>query len=225
VSRRVDVALVLEGPAERRHGVRARRLGLEAPPAATRARPTVGHHDDVPEVARVAGRPVEELPVHHQARADARGDDHREVVLLVAGCAPPALAECEGLGVVVDERRQLEALGEAIAQRERTPLGDVERADGDAARRHRTAAPDADRDRLRVPGGDGLLDHGRQVVEQLCGVLADRRLDLEAVHLALVGDDRRGDLRATDVDRHHGTALQGLPYHARTVASPICSRT
>ena len=91
---------------------RARRLRLEAPTAAAPALTPGGLDDHVADVTCIAEPPAEQPSVEHDAATDA-GRHHDGDVILAAGGGPdPALTECEGLGVVVDEGRHPGQLSE-----------------------------------------------------------------------------------------------------------------
>ena len=98
-------------PRDRRQR-RPRRLRLKAATAAAPALPPAGLDDHVADVTGVAEAPPEEPSVEHDAAAHTGRHHHGDVVLAAGGRADPALTECEGLGVVVDEGRHSGQLGE-----------------------------------------------------------------------------------------------------------------
>ena len=124
------------------------------------ARPPVGHDDHVADVARVAEPPLEQPAVEHDAAAHAGRHHHGDVVGAAGGGADPTLTQGERLGVVVDEGRQPGQLGQAGAQGEGPPRGDVQRRHLLTAGAHRPAAPRAADDDggppRRTAGGDAL---------------------------------------------------------------------
>ena len=91
-------------------------------------------------VSRLA---VEQATVEHDPTADSCRDDHADEVALPHGGAAPPLAQGEGLGVVVDEHRNADRVGQAVAERERAPRRDVQRRHLLAARAHGTTTADA----------------------------------------------------------------------------------
>ena len=100
-------------PGARRDGRAAAPPPPGSPARRTRTARPSGTDDHVADVAGVAVLAVEEATVEDDAAADAGGHDHRDVVALAPGGAAPALAEREGLGVVVDVDGQAERLRQA----------------------------------------------------------------------------------------------------------------
>ncbi len=157
-----------------------------------------GFDDHVSDVPRVAGRAVEHAAVEHDAAADPGRHDHREVVALTAGGAPPSFTERERLGVVVDPHRQAGVLGQAGSQREAAPRGDVERRHVLAARVHGAAAADADRGRA---GRRDRVDERGERREQRVGIHVERcRCFGPCGECAVVARESGCQLGAADVD-------------------------
>lgn len=74
---------------------------------------TVGLDDDVPDVARVVGRAIEQPPVKHHASPDAGRDHHGHEVGDASRSPAPSLAKGESFRVVVEIRREAEVRLEA----------------------------------------------------------------------------------------------------------------
>ena len=72
------------------------------------------------------GCPVEQSSVDHDASPDPGGHHHGQVVGRAPGRTQPALAEGQGLGVVVHGDRQPDTIGQALPEREPDPCPDVE---------------------------------------------------------------------------------------------------
>ena len=95
----------------------AGRHALDAAARAAAAQRPVRPDDDVTDVAGVAAEAVQQAAIEDDAAAHAGRDDHAEHVVGAAPGAAPALAECQCLGIVVDDARQVEGGGETLAQR------------------------------------------------------------------------------------------------------------
>jgi hypothetical protein len=81
----------------------------------------------VAEVAGVARGAVVEPPAHHQPAADAGRDGDREHVGGARPAAAPVLAGGQRDGVVVEQDRDGEVLGQPGPEREVAPGRDVQR--------------------------------------------------------------------------------------------------
>ena len=80
---------------------RPRRLGFETAPAPAGAEAAVGLHDDVTDVAGVARGAVGQAAVEDDPATHAGRDHHGQEVPTAPGRPHPALAQGQGLGVVV----------------------------------------------------------------------------------------------------------------------------
>ena len=178
------------------------RLGLEAAPRAAAHRPPVGLDDHVADVAGVAGRPRRAGGRRARSRRPTPVDTTMAMKLRDApGRADPALAQRQGLGVVVDVDRQAGQLGQAAPaagspatpgcsaatpSRRRAPSGPPQPTPTTASSPRRTAD-----------------DQARQHVPQLLGGPSDRASAPRAGRSGTPSPSTRpgGQLRAADVDR------------------------
>src|SRR5271169_4023611 len=110
------------------HQRRPARDGLRAATAAASAqRPGVRVHDDVADVACVAGRALDQLAIEDQPAANARRYDHAKDVVTATPGAAPVLGGDEADGVVMHpDGYAAEPLGQPAAQREPAPPGDIQ---------------------------------------------------------------------------------------------------
>ncbi len=151
-------------------------------------------------------RPLEQSAVEHDAAADARRHDHRDVVVVAGRRADPPLAQRQRLRVVVHERRQPGQRGQAGPQGKGPPPRDVERRHLLAAGAHRAPAPRA-ADHQAVPRSHrsrDLADHARQVVPEHLGLVRTRgrrgRSRSPFQQGAVDRNEAGGHLGAADVD-------------------------
>ena len=161
------------------------------------------------EFADAAVGAVEQSTVHHDPGAEpgAQGDSH-QVAASLAG-AEDEFAEGEGVGVVVDDRRDAEPLLEFRLERNRLPRGDV--ADlADDAFNHIDDAGDSAADRDNLGGhhiGDGVHHHSENGVLVL--VSRDAALD-QLQEFALV-NPTSGNLGAAEIDADDGLVVPFMP--------------
>ena len=175
----------------------ARCVGLPAPALAARAERAVrvDHH-----VTRLAGEAVgapQQLPVEDDAAADARAEGDGDQAL-AAAADDPVRRDGGAVGVVVDQRRQVEAQTELPRHVHTHQTRGVGRPTDDAASVDEPGQTDADRcGNRRVTlhqGVDGLHDHRQGLV----GV-RERREQLPVQHV-----------RSTAVERELDEHRQGL---------------
>ena len=175
------------------------RVLLEASALAAPAQPTVGNHADVADLGRGA-----EATAHHHAPMDdaaahagADGDE-QQVVGVLAG-AEAVLAPGRGVGVVLDDDREVDQLADGLGQRFVDPV-DV------GGERHRGAVDvdeagraDADAAHVDVRSREQPLDqrghHGGDA-----GGVVRRGLAVRTDDAAVGRHETSGDLGATDVD-------------------------
>ncbi len=106
---------------------RARRLRVEAPLRPAHAAAAAGFDDDVPDLAGIPGRAVEQVAVEDQtARHRSRHRDRAEVLMALGG-TEPSFGQREHLGVEVAVHRQSGQLHEARPQRKVAPRHDARR--------------------------------------------------------------------------------------------------
>ena len=151
------------------------------------------------------------LPAHEGAlgqdpAADPRAEGQEHRVARAARRAPAPLGQHRGVAVVVDEHRQVEALGDEVADRdvlERQVVG----GERDAALAI-DQARDAEADRRRVLAGrePDLGDDLAQVLDDLLGLLPAAEPVGPVADLEGLVDDARQQLRPAQVDADHATA-------------------
>ncbi len=197
-----------EGRGEQVQQVAGADEGLQAAPVAAAADRAGLVQGDVADLARGAARAPVDLPVDHQARADAAGHlDVGEVAQAPAG-APDQLAEGAEVGVVVDVHRHAEALGQLAAGGDAGPAGqDRGGAQRPGLHVDRAGHAQAHADHLvRTEAGlrEQPLDQGLGPVEALRG------RDVDVHRGALLGEDPVGEVADRDpqvgvaeIDPHH----------------------
>ena len=104
-----------------------RRFRLETAAGAAAAPPTPRLDDDVADVTGVAGRPVEQLAVDHEAATDAGRHGHGAEARHVAGGAEPPLRQRQRLGIEISVHRKTGQVAKVLAQGKRPPRRDVDR--------------------------------------------------------------------------------------------------
>lgn len=83
---------------------RTRCFGFEASVGPAGAKPTIGHHIEVTNVASIASGAVKEAAVEHDATSHTGGHDHGQVVAVTGGGTLPTLTQRQRLCVVVYPR-------------------------------------------------------------------------------------------------------------------------
>ena len=178
----------------------ARGVLLPAAAVAALAAPAVRHDLHVAVLPRDAEPAALQGAVDDHRAADAGAEvDAHQVRLAAAGAEPP-LGPDRGVGVVLDHDRQPQPRADGLAQRLVAP-GQVrgEQHVG-AVGVDEAGRADADRvDLVALREVEHGVDDG--VLDDLRALAAVRGLPADLVeHLALVGDDAGGHLRAADVD-------------------------
>ena len=107
----------------------ARRLGLEAAPATTYARPALRLDHQVPDVPGIAPRAVEESAVDYDASAHPGRNHHGHVVGRTPGRTPTIPRPGPGPWRRCRRPPEARVAVQAFTQREPTPARDIERAD------------------------------------------------------------------------------------------------
>ena len=133
--------------------VRARGVGLEAAVVAALAAAALGVDGGVPDLAGHVRGAVIEPAVEDDPAADAGADGEPDRVPAPLRGADPPLAQHGAVGVVVERRREPQAVVDDLAQRQVDPA-EVRREQHDAAlgvERARRADADADDLRARAP--------------------------------------------------------------------------
>ena len=178
------------------------------PAGAAAAAPAVGLDDDVPDVAGVGRRAVEQLAVEHDAAADAGRHRQHAVVVVALGRALPALGEGQRLAVEVAVHA---GAGRARASRARS--GNSRQAGmltGETVSQWRVIGPaeptptHGHAHLVAVGGVELLLDDAGQRLEVglRTDVLVDEH-DGAVEQLAARRDQPGGELGAADVDGQH----------------------
>ena len=174
---------------------------LQASPVAAAAERAVLADRGVPELARDAVAPAEQLPVQHQSRTDPVADVERYGVPLPASGAEPRLRQrCQVRGVV-DEHRALHPALHDVRHLDAVPAAhDAAAADRAAGPVDRRGKRDADREDFlarRIHRLQHVGEQHRHLVELVVGaVVAGER------HVVL-GHDGVGDVGEGDAHVPH----------------------
>jgi hypothetical protein len=172
----------------------------------------------VADLRRGAGRAAVEVPAQHGAAAHAGADrEHHEVRAREAPVLE-RLGERRARRVVVDEHRQAEALREQLAQRHVLERDVHARADAPGLEVDNGRHADADRAHVVVAMA---LDRLHELGDQRVAVV-DLRLDERALGELAVGQGRRRDLGAPDVEADEPVAhsFDAAASSSSTVSAP-----